>query len=66
MFSKARSRKKLKAPMLWIKIVTYAELTWLLEKYSLMNFKTAFKNKNKMFQCRKYKVKSFSLRVMDF
>ena len=31
--------------MLWIKIVTYAELTWLLEKYSLMNFKTAFKNK---------------------
>lgn len=52
--------------MVWIKIVTYAELTWLLENYSLMNFKTAFKNKNKMFQWRKYKVKSFSLRVMDF
>lgn len=62
MFSKARNCKKPEPLCCGLKSLW---LTWLLEKYSLVNFKTAFRNKNKMFQCRKYQVKSFSLRVRD-
>lgn len=60
MFSKVRNCKKPKASMLWIKIVTLVDL--VIRKTFISEFYNCLQNENKMFQCRKYQVKSFSLR----